>query len=200
MSFNQNSQALIGAIQEIPATSFNRNPINERAELLEIAQKIDKDLTKCELAHKNNDGMAQNARCINAILVRILELRKKIDKELNNSTTDVNALQLSKSQVLRVIDEVVLQLIPNPFVQASDKPMKIRILPKSDDRDNNKIFVISSFTQGTNGSVSIDQSNSLLYKSSYEPAKADSFTVSIQDLDGDSVVKTISINARPNSD
>jgi hypothetical protein len=189
-SVNANSQLLLGTIQQILDGGFTRDPSKQRAQLLKKAKNIESLLTSCrglqkDRRHENWDRIT----CTDRAEKQVLSLREDLDRDLNDSTELTNPLQLTKAQVLRTIDLVLLQLLGSPIIQGAGRRIEIQLLPPK----SRGFLSINSVTQGAYGSVYIDQhGGTIIYRAQGAPHD-DSFTVTIGDVEGATVVKTIAI-------
>jgi hypothetical protein len=157
---------------------------------MEQAQYIENLLKTCV---RFRDNPAQT-RCDDRVVQALIHLRESVEDLLNVSTETSNPGQVTKQGVLRTVDMIALNAIPNLTLRAKDHAFKIRILPFEDNRKV-PIFTIISVTQGTNGSVYIESDGMVEYKPKSNDAKADTFTVTIKDQEGDTVIKTVVLTA-----
>ena len=191
-AINPTGQLLIDTIKQIANSSYNQNSENEKRELLNEANRIERELKFCQTYGLNDDEKFSN--CSINIERQLLGLRERLDKKLNDSIPS-DLSQLSKTETLRDVDEVILQVIPNLTIEARRNSMHIHVLPSYEDCKGERLFKLSSITQGSFGSVSIDNDGSITYSPSSNQKKSDRFVVSIQSIDGDTVTKNISIVA-----
>jgi predicted RNA-binding protein with TRAM domain len=91
--------------------------------------------------------------------------------------------------VLSSVDFVALNLLGNPNIQASGRQVTIKVLPD----ESRGILSIVSVTQGKDGAVSITREGFVVYTPDTKKVEADNFTVTVQDIEGATVTKTISI-------
>ena len=196
-TFTPSSQLLLNAVQAIADSSFVKDPARERRELLEKAQNIERTLGLCRQIDsvRNHDRDDEKDNCRFQAIRLMIELREKIDQSLTDSTTK-GPTQLTRNEVLRTLDSVVLHTLPNLSVTLNDSSVEIRILPTF-DRDDRGLFSVVSVTQGAHGSVHINRDGTLSYLAGSAPVQADQFTVTLQDSEGDAVVKTITIVPQP---
>jgi hypothetical protein len=136
----------------------------------------------------------EKPECADQAVRMILEIREDIEHLLNDSTAVTSPAQMSKAQVLKTVDFIALLTVPSPSVRSRPRSFEIRIIPCREDRRDGQILTITSVTQGANGSVSVDKDGAVTYKPIGAP-KADRFTVTVQDAEGDSLSKTITILA-----
>jgi hypothetical protein len=193
-SVSPNSQLLITSIEGIPSTSFKRDPDGSEKILLAQAENIDKQLMQCQKETAAHEGDAQIS-CINGAILSTLGLRQEIDLLLNSSTITSNPLQVTKLQVLATVDSVVLHLLPTMNVSGHHHSFRIWVLPPVNENDRGE-FSVQSITQGENGTTALNKDGSVTYKPIGNP-QADSFTVTLQDQEGTTVVRTVNITAPP---
>jgi hypothetical protein len=186
------AQLLENAIQSIPNSSFIKKPQQERNALIKRAKEIEAILSDCRKiqSDKLHDNWLKIA-CTDIAENQVLDLRKRLNRELNDSTATTSPLQMTKGQVMSTVDLVALNLLGSPTIQAAGHSVVIRILPP----ENGEIFTIISVTQGTNGAVNINKNGTVTYVPSTRKPESDSFSVTVQDQEGASVTKTISIVA-----
>jgi VCBS repeat-containing protein len=100
--------------------------------------------------------------------------------------------QLTRADVLGTLDSVILHTIPDLTVVAKKDEFKIRLLPILAGHQSGLLSVVS-VTQGAHGAVRINRNGTLTYNSDSRIPLADHFTVTIQNSEGDSLVKSITI-------
>jgi hypothetical protein len=189
-SFNPNAQLLLDTVKEIPNTSFVRDSKLEEQVFVDEAQSIDSIITLCsKIQTKTNFDNWEKVVCNDQPVELLLGFRHQLDLGLNDSTATTSTLQVTKTEVLNVVDMIALQLLGNVTIQTSGHPFTIRVLPG----DSQGILSIVSVTQGTTGSVYINKDGTILYKPNGATPKADIFTVTLQDTEGATVTRTISI-------
>jgi VCBS repeat-containing protein len=103
---------------------------------------------------------------------------------------------MTRGQVLSTVDFVALQLLGSPIIQPGRKDFVIRIFPF----DSEGVLSIASVTQGTYGTVTTNKNGTLTYKPDSNEPKADSFVVTVQDTEGDTISETVSIVSPCNGD
>jgi len=189
-TIDPNSQLLVDTIQEIPSTSFVGNAKLQALLLLDQAKGIESFLALCKKIQNDryHDNWAEIA-CTDGGEQLVLALRAEINKDLNDSTITTSPLQLTKSGILKTVDFVALQLLGNPTIQAAGHAFTIKVLPD----DSRGVLSVSVASQGTYGSVVINSNGSITYKPNSTKPELDSFTITIQDTDGATVTKTVSI-------
>lgn len=138
----------------------------------------------------------EKVECISGALRLLAQLRERVERELNSSTETTSPLQLTKPQVLSIVDFVVLQTIPSRTVRAKTHAFRIRVIPE----DLSQVITISSATQGTHGSVEILKDGRLLYTPELRARQADTFTLTLLDPEGAFATETISIVVPPKDD
>lgn len=191
-SVNPNSELLIDAIKAIPDSTFIKDAKQERRRLLNRAERIESLLGACEriTTTKNSDNWIRIA-CTDRVEEMVLALRRKVDKELNDSTVTSGPLQITKEQALGTVDYVELSLLGSPRIQALGHPVTIKVLPN----DSKGILSLASVTQGQYGAVSVNPNGTVTYKPDSHKPEADSFTVTVEDAEGVSESVTVSIIA-----
>jgi hypothetical protein len=194
-SISTGTALLKSAITSIPDSSFFKFPIKERKRLLLDVNEIEDVLKLCQRVRSSQRKGENVAKlgCVSAVVRLMVELRETVDRVLNDSI-EKSALQMTKSDVLRTLDSVILHTVPNLEVASRKKSFEILILPML-DRDDRGLFMVTSVTQGLHGSVEIGRKGTLIYKPSSQNRVADQFAVTLTDLEGDSVVKTVNIFA-----
>jgi hypothetical protein len=151
----------VDAIQEIPSTSFVRNAKIEEESLLLQANAIESLLDVCSKI--KSDRIHDNwtrISCTDGAELLILALRTEINSALNDSTATTNPQQMTKSEVLSTVDFLALQLLGTPTIQESGHSFNVRILPV----DNKGALSIASVTQGSNGSVCLNNRGRQLHR------------------------------------
>jgi Bacterial Ig domain len=196
-SINPNSQLLLDGISNIPSTSFRVNPDVSRQFLMSQAQVIQNQLNACAQL-KSTALNTLKTDCMDGVADLLYILRDSVSSTLNDSTEKTNALQLTKPQVLRLVDKVALQVIPNQTLYDQFGAFRIQVLPILTQWLVQNDFTIISVTQGANGSVSINRDESVTYRPQGQ-ANSDQFTVTIQDTEGDVAVKTITLVSPPSA-
>ncbi len=119
-------------------------------------------------------------------------LREKANHSLLELAADANAGVTTKQDVIHTIDLVIIQDVPNVTVRASAHFQEIRILPEV-DRDDRDILTISSVTQGTQGSVTIQRNGTILYIP-HNGLHSDQFTFTVTNPEGISVTRTVKVS------
>jgi hypothetical protein len=185
---------LLTAIESIPSTSFRALPKIGEQLLLDEVTAIDKILNSCK---SGNSAQTQNLQvsCLNQANLMAAALRASVNGLLNASTETSTPNQMTKTQVLSVIDSVMLNLLPTMSVQGHNHTFEIWVLPP-ETKDDRGEFSAVSVTQGTYGSVSINKDQTITYKP-IGSSKADSFTVTIKDMEGKTITRTVNITAAP---
>jgi hypothetical protein len=189
-TISPNSQLLVDAIQQIPTTSYIKNAKLDSALLLTQAREIESLVKECQKlqSDKQHDNWLKTV-CSDVVEESVLSLRTEIDRNLNESTATSSPLQITKSSVLSTVDFVGLNLLASPTIQAGGHSFIVKVLPN----DARGVLSISSVTQGLNGSVDINKDGTISYKPNPGKPEPDSFTITIQDIEGASIVKTVSI-------
>jgi VCBS repeat-containing protein len=194
-TISANSELLIDAIDNIPDSSFFRSPTKERRKLLLFAQAVEKALSR---GHGNcgDDQEGYNSQAVELLL----NLRMRVDRELNDSTLTATALQQTKAGVLKLIDLIGLHILSTTrTIHLHNHSVQIRILPTNDDRSGrHDLFQIASVTQGQFGVVYTNSDGTVTYRADGQPA-SDRFTVVVQNVDGDSSAITVLISTLQDS-
>ena len=189
-TFSPRAKLLSDAISSIPDTSFNRNPFHERKALFAGARAIEHRFETCQKLKTDRKGDNWfHVSCLDETVEQILSLRKRLDRSLNDSTETINPLQMTRNEVLGVVDSTILNVLGSPAIQTVGKEFRIKILPKS-SRD---LLRVISVTQGEHGEVTPERDGEVRYKPNSKFAQADRFTVTIGDPEGGTVTKSITI-------
>jgi hypothetical protein len=186
---NPVGELLVSAINAIPVKDFRRDPTHARNSLLNRAHRIEEVLNGCRTTKLNGDhDNWSRIDCTDPAEELLLELRRKVLQTVDDTTTDLEPLQLTRAQVLLTVDFLGLQLLGSPIVTRPERKVRIKIIPEA----GKDIFAITSVTQGSYGSVTADGNGFVTY--TVEGADlADKFSVTIEDIDGTSVTKFISV-------
>jgi hypothetical protein len=191
-TFNPSSKLLIDAIKAVSNTSFRRNPKIGRALLLVEAKLIEATLNgrACRVRHPaESDRKAK----ILAVL-QLFNLRATIDRLLNDSTYKSNELELTKTELVRVVDLDLLKTIPDITTQWKKQGTSVDPIPDFFRRHSNEVITVKSFTQGAHGDVVQNRDGTLTYVPKTSSFKADQFSVTLVSVEGDVSTKTISIS------
>ena len=190
LTIDPNEELLLSAVKNIGLESFKKNPSLGRTLLLTQVKIINSLMRGCTRIKKQ----PWITRCDGIAVTALLNLKRSVNSLLNESVSQVNPGQSTKSYVVSLIDLIALGAIPNLSVQSRRDPISIRILPHGSQNDDVG-FSIQSVTQGLNGSVYLNTNGTVQYSPYSNGRKNDQFTVTIKDAEGDSVTKTISIIA-----
>ncbi|MBC7385654.1 MAG: Ig-like domain-containing protein, partial [Cryobacterium sp.] len=195
-----NSALLLDTIKAIATTSYKKYPEISRRLFLAFAAEIEKINTKCiNTTYKKKPMLREEERiemCRELRATLTLNLRDAIARDLNDSLNKADPLELTKNEALQRIDSVLLRLIPNQVEEGNQSQYKLRILPYRFGRRDESILKIQSVTQGVNGKVTYNSSGYVEYIPNSKPASGDTFTVTIANSWGASVLKTVTISPR----
>jgi hypothetical protein len=193
LSFNPNSKLLIDALENIPDSSFVKDPSKTRNALLLEAQELEQVMSFCQSEVSARDLFGRKV-CSRTIVDGLYDLRGQVVQWLNDSTNKTSSLQMDQADVLHTIDRLILNLMPtNLTVSENGEPIDIDVI-MDPDRCEAGLFKVTQITQGEHGSVSVDRNEtSVRYTPSSRNPEADQFTYTIADSEGDQVTGTVNL-------
>ncbi|MBS1962751.1 MAG: hypothetical protein JST04_11075 [Bdellovibrionales bacterium] len=190
-TFNPSSKLLIDAIKAVAETSYKAKPRVGRDILLIEAKLIEATL-KGRACMRRRPNSSDEKQKILAVL-ELFNLRATITRLLKDSTEKTNELEITKAELLRVVDLDLLKTIPDQAVHWRRKSVTIDPVPDFCRKKSNTVVSIKTFTQGQYGLVVQNHDGTLTYQPTSNNMMTDRFSVTLQDLEGDISTKTITI-------
>jgi hypothetical protein len=193
LSFDPNSKLLLDAIENIPDSSFVKNPSKTRDTLETEAKGLEEIMNFCQSQVSVRDSFGRKI-CSRVIIDGLYGIRGEVAQWLNNSTVKTSPLQTDQADVLHVIDRAILNLMPTSLtIQQTGQSIDIDVV-LDPDLCGSDLFKVIQVTPGEYGSVAIDRDETnVRYTPKSRNLEADQFTYSITDPEGDLVTGTVNL-------